>query len=125
MSTGDPRPPVWVGHVTLESDRLEQTAAFMRRIGMRPVFEETAVAIFELRGGTHLVVLQRDQVKEGDASFDLMVDGLRATHQELTAMGLAPTPIEKVPNISHECFRVREPAGHTITFYSSHVTGPV
>src|SRR5690349_7985150 len=121
MSMQDPRPPVWVGHVTLESDRLEETAAFMRRIGMRPVFVETGAAIFELRGGTHLVVIRRDRVKGGDASFDLMVEDLHAKHRELTTLGLAPSPIEKVPNITHERFSVREPAGHTITFYSSHV----
>ena len=124
MSTEDPRPPLWVGHVTLESDRLAETAAFMRSLGMRPVFEGTGVAIFELRGGTHLVVLGRDRVKGGDASFDLMVEDLHATHRELTTMGLAPSPIEKVPDITHERFSVRELAGHIITFYSNHVLGP-
>jgi hypothetical protein len=61
-------------------------------------------------------------VTPGDASFDLMVEDLHAMHAQLTSLGLAPTPIEAVPEISHERFRVREPAGHIITFYSNHGT---
>jgi len=29
-------PPVWVGHVVLETDRLAETAQFMRKIGIAP-----------------------------------------------------------------------------------------
>ena len=123
MSDGDLRPAVWVGHVILETDRLEQSAAFMRTIGMRPVHEGPEVSIFELRGGTHLILTAKSDVVPGDAKFDLMVEDLRATHQRFTSLGLAPSPIEAVPAIDHELFRVREPAGHLITFYSNHVSG--
>ena len=123
MNEKDPRPPVWVGHVVLESDRLEASAEFMRMVGMRPIFSGPRVAIFELRGGTHLVIARKEQVTAGEAPFDLMVEDLHATHQQFTSLGLTPTPIEVVPEISHERFRVREPAGHDITFYSSHVSG--
>ena len=119
------RPPVWVGHVVLETNRLDESAQFMRTIGMRPVYQGSEVAIFELRGGTHLILLPKNEVVQGDAPFDLMVEDLRATHQQFTALGLAPTPIEAMPSIDHELFRVREPAGHLITFYSNHASGPV
>ena len=33
MSEKDPRPSVWVGHVVLESDRLDETAKFMQTMG--------------------------------------------------------------------------------------------
>ncbi len=125
MSDVDLRPPVWVGHVVLETDRLEESAQFMRTIGMRPVHQGQEVAIFELRGGTHLILMAKSEVVPGDAPFDLMVEDLRATHQHFTSLGLAPTPIEAMPSIDHELFRVREPAGHLITFFSSHVSGPV
>ena len=120
---GDPRPPVWIGHVVLESDRLAESAQFMRTIGLRPVHEGPTVSIFELRGGTHLIMLAKKKVKAGDAPFDLMVDDLHATHRRFTELGLAPSAIEAVPKIDHELFRVREPAGHVITVYSSHVAG--
>jgi hypothetical protein len=119
----DDRPPLWVGHVVIHSDRLAESAQFMRAIGMRPIHEGSTIAIFELRGGTHLLLLPKKKVKGGDAPFDLMVDDLRATHRRFAELGLSPTPIEAVPKIDHELFRVREPAGHVITVYSSHVAG--
>jgi hypothetical protein len=122
MSEKDPRPSVWVGHIVLESDRLEETARFMRTIGMRSIFPGPRVSVFELRGGTHLVVIAKDKVTAGAAPFDLMVEDLDATHRDFTSLGLAPTPIETAANMPHELFRVREPAGHVITFYSSHVS---
>jgi hypothetical protein len=122
MSEKDARPPVWVGHVVLESDRLEQTVQFMCAIGMRMIFPGPRVAVFELRGGTHLVVLAKDQVAAGAAPFDLMVEDLQATHEKFTLLGLEPTPIETAADMPHELFRVREPAGHVITFYSNHVS---
>lgn len=123
MSEQDLRPPVWVGHVVLESERLEETAQFMRTIGMRLIFPGPRVAVFELRGGTHLVVIAKEKVAAGEATFDLMVEDLHATHREFTSLGLDPTPIEPAANMPHELFRVREPAGHVITFYSSHLSG--
>ena len=119
----DLRPPVWVGHVVLETTRLEESAQFMRTIGMRPVHTGSDVAVFELRGGTHLVAVQKDKVVPGDAPFDLMVEDLHATHKYFTSLGLAPTPIEAMPSVAHELFRVREPGGHLLTFYSNHVSG--
>jgi hypothetical protein len=116
----DLRPPLWIGHVALETDRLEESAQFMHTIGMRRVHTGSEVAIFELRGGTHLVLIAKSEIVPGAAPFDLMVEDLRATHQRFTSLGLAPSPIEVVPSIDHELFRVREPAGHLITFYSDH-----
>jgi len=123
MNGKDLRPPVWVGHVVLETDRLEESAAFMRAIGMRTVHPGPNVAVLEMRGGTHLILIAKKTVTPGDAAFDLMVEDLHATHRHFTSLGFAPTPIEAVPKIDHELFRVREPAGHLITFYSNHVSG--
>jgi hypothetical protein len=102
---------------------MEESARFMRTIGMRSVYQGPDVAIFELRGGTHLILVPKSEVAPGAASFDLMVEDLRATHRRFTSLGLAPTPIEAMPSIDHEVFRVREPAGHLITFFSNHVSG--
>ena len=123
MSGSDLRPSVWVGHIVLESDRLDETVRFMQTIGMRTIFPGPRVAVFELRGGTHLVVIAKERVAPGDAPFDLMVEDLRAAHRQFAALGLAPTPIEAADNMPHEFFRVHEPAGHVITFYSNHASG--
>ena len=122
MSQEDLRPPLWVGHVVLETDRLEETAQFMRKLGMRPIVERREVAVLELRGGTHLVLIPKPEVSAGNAPFDLMVDDLQETHKTFIDLGLTPTPIERM-SPEHEGFTVREPAGHVITFYSNHVSG--
>lgn len=123
MSEHNGRPAVGVAHVVLPTDRMEESAQFMRTIGMRPIFDGPQVSVYEMRGGTHLILMLKDKIIAGDASFDLMVDDLDATHQRFTSLGLAPSPIEARPAIDHEVFNVREPAGHVITFFSSHASG--
>ena len=122
-SEQDQRPAVGVAHVVLETDRMEESTAFMRTIGMRPIFDGSKVSVYEMRGGTHLILLPKDKIVAGDATFDLMVDDLHATHRRLASLGLDPSPIEARPAVDHEVFTVREPAGHVITFFSSHVSG--
>jgi catechol 2,3-dioxygenase-like lactoylglutathione lyase family enzyme len=123
MNEHDQRPAVGVAHVVLHTDRMEDSARFMRRIGMRPVSDGPQVSVYEMRGGTHLILLLKDKVVPGDASFDLMVDDLHETHQRFRTLGLAPSPIEARPSVGHESFTVREPAGHLITFFSNHTSG--
>ena len=116
------RPAVGVAHVVLNTDRMTETTQFMRTIGMRPMFDGPDVSVYEMRGGTHLIMMKKEKIQPGEASFDLIVDDLRETHRRFTALGLAPSPIEARPQIDHELFTVREPAGHVITFFSSHVS---
>lgn len=122
-SEHDRRPAVGVAHVVLQTDRMEESARFMRTIGMRPIFDGPQVSVYEMRGGTHLILMLKDEIVPGDAPFDLMVDDLRETYERFRSVGLAPTPIEARPAIDHEVFTVREPAGHVITFFSSHGSG--
>lgn len=123
MHDSDLRPSVWIGHVVLETDRLDDSAQFMKKIGMRSVYEGSDVAILELRGGTHLVLTPTSTVVPGEAPFDLMVDDLESSHALFTALGLKPTPIEAMPSVRHELFKIQDPAGHIITVFSSHVEG--
>lgn len=123
MSAPNRRPPIGIAHVVLHTDRIEESGTFMRTIGMRPIFDGPHVSVYELRGGTHLILMQKDKVDAGDAPFDLMVDDLHATHRQFTELGLGPSAIEARPAIEHEVFTIREPAGHLITFYSSHASG--
>ena len=117
------RPSVGVAHVVLETSTMDRSCQFMRSIGMRPIFDGPEVSIYEMRGGTHLILMRKDEVETGNAPFDLMVDDLHATHERFKSMGLAPSPIEARPSIDHEVFTVREPTGHVITFFSSHASG--
>jgi len=123
MSPSDQRPPLAVAHVVLETDRMKETGQFVRAIGMRPIHEGPEVSVYELRGGTHLVLIHKGTVVPGNAPFDLMVDDLHEAHRLYASLGLAPSPIEARPAIDHEVFFVREPAGHVITVFSSHASG--
>jgi hypothetical protein len=95
----------------------------MHTIGMRSIFDGPEVSVYEMRGGTHVILMRKDEVVAGDASFDLMVDDLHAAHERFTSLGLAPSSIEARPAIDHEVFTVREPGGNVITFFSSHASG--
>jgi hypothetical protein len=118
MGDTDTRPPLWVGHIHMESDCLEESHDFMVTLGMRSLVVAENVAVLELRAGTHLVLTRVDELKAGDASFDLMVEDLDATHTRLADLGIAPSEISD--GRIHQSFTVREPSGHTIKFNSSH-----
>jgi catechol 2,3-dioxygenase-like lactoylglutathione lyase family enzyme len=123
MTEQDQRPSVGVAHVILYTDHMQETAGFMRSVGMRPIFDGPQVSVYEMRGGTHLILMFKEKVTPGAAAFDLMVDDLHATHRYLSTLGFRPSQIEPRAEIDHEVFTVREPAGHVITFFSSHVSG--
>lgn len=123
MSEPDQRPPVGIAHVVLPTNRMDDSARFLRTIGMRSISDGPQVSVYEMRGGTHLILMRKDRIVAGDAPFDLMVDDLHETHRRFTSLGLSPSPIEARPAIDHEVFTVREPAGHLITFFSSHASG--
>lgn len=119
----DQRPPIAVAHVVLETDRMDESGRFMKLVGLRPIYEGSPVSVYEMRGGTHLILMLKSEVSAGAASFDFMVDDVHATHQRFASLGLSPSPIEARPAIDHEVFTVREPAGHVITVFSSHASG--
>ena len=116
----DSRPPVWVGHIHLDTDRLDASHDFLVALGMRSLVKGDGFAVLELRAGTHLVLRQRDAIEPGDAPFDLMVEDLDATHDRLRGLGLEPSEISR--GEIHDSFTVREPSGHSIRFNSSHVS---
>ncbi len=120
MSETDPRPPVWVGHISLTTHCLPESHDFMVSLGMRPIFKGDGFAVLELRAGTHLILNESEEIEPGPAPFDLMVDDFDATHRRLTDLGLAPSEISE--GRIHRSFTVRDPSGHTITFNSSHVS---
>lgn len=102
---------------------MTQSASFMQALGMRAIFLGPQISVLELRGGTHLILMLKPEVKGGAAPFDLMVDDLHEAHRRYTAQGFAPSAIEPRPAIDHEVFTLREPAGHVITISSSHASG--
>ena len=117
------RPPVWIGHTVLPVADLNRSADFWQGLGMREIERNPHVAVLELRGGTHLLLVPGTPQAEADAPFDLMVDDLDTTHAEWKARGLDPSPIES--GQFHTAFTLRDPDGYRVTVHSSHVVGEV
>jgi catechol 2,3-dioxygenase-like lactoylglutathione lyase family enzyme len=123
MPAMEGRPPVWIGHAVLSVNDVSRSADFWRGIGMREVERNEHVAVLELRGGTHLVLVPGAPPEDADTPFDLMVEDVDATHAEWAARGLDPTPIER--GRIHAAFTMRDPDGYRVTVNSSHVVGEV
>lgn len=121
MADPTERPATWVGHVVIAAADIAESADFYLSLGMREIERNDRVAVLELRGGTHLVVVEDSPAES--APFDLMVDDLDAVHAEWTTNGLTPSEIER--GRIHDRFTVRDPAGTVVTVNSSHVIGIV
>ena len=101
-----------------------RSAGFWDSVGLRDIHRGDDIAIFELRGGTHLILFPNPSgISPGDAPFDLMVDDLVATHADWAAKGLEPSAIAH--DEIHDSFTVRDPDGYVVTVNNSHVAGPV
>jgi hypothetical protein len=118
----DERPPVWIGHTLLGVSDVGRAAGWWHEIGMREVERNDEVAILELRGGTHLILVPGEP-HAGGAPFDLMVEDVDATHRDWSARGIDVGPITQGRN--HRSFVATDPDGYVVTVSSSHVIGPV
>jgi hypothetical protein len=120
--TTDQRPPVAVGHVRLNVSDVGAAARWLETAGLRPIVTRGDLAVLELRGGTHVVVLQADTPAPGtSAPFDLMVDDVDATHRDYAEKGLSPSPISR--GRIHDSFTVAGPGGWMFTVNSTHASG--
>jgi catechol 2,3-dioxygenase-like lactoylglutathione lyase family enzyme len=123
MGVVEERPSVWIGHAVLTVGDVDRSADFWQRLGMREVERNEHVAVLELRGGTHLVLVPGTPAENADAPFDLMVEDVDATHAAWEARGLDLSPIER--GRIHAAFMMRDPDGYRMTVNSSHVVGEV
>jgi uncharacterized protein len=120
--TTDQRPPVAVGHVRLNVSDVGAAARWLETAGLRPIVTRGDLAVLELRGGTHVVVLQAETPAPGtSAPFDLMVDDVDATHRHYAAKGLSPSPISR--GRIHDSFTVAGSGGWMFTINSTHASG--
>ena len=118
----DERPEAAIGHVSLRVREPQKTADYMIEFGLRPLVQNEELAVLELRGGTHLVLLkEKEPTSPGaKAPFDLMVDDIEAARSKCAALGFEPSDIA-VGKI-HSSFTLVEPGGHEITVNSSHAS---
>ena len=128
-----------VAHLVFKVADLESSCQFYSNLGLPPFYIEEKVAIIELRGGTHLILLSVGQpAGEGVAEsltgqfhkrfserFDLMIKGkglneLKKYRLELISRGIVAGEIPDETFFGHHLFCIKDPDGNGITIYTSH-----
>jgi len=128
-----------VAHLVFKVADLKRSCQFYSNLGIPPFAIDGEVALIELRGGTHLLLLEVDQqAGEGIAEsvtgqfhkrlseqFDLMIKGkglneLEQYRSELVSRGIAAGEIPDEKVFGHHLFCVKDPDGNGITIYTSH-----
>jgi catechol-2,3-dioxygenase len=128
-----------VAHLVFKVTDLKSSCQFYANLGIPPFAIDEQVAIIELRGGTHLILLEVDQMAGEDVAqsltgqfhkrfseqFDLMIKGkglneLKKYRLELISRGIAAGEIPDETFFGHHLFCVKDPDGNGITIYTSH-----
>ena len=127
------------GHFVMKVNDVDASYKFYSELGLRPFGKFPGLAIIELRGGTHILLLEKDgelpftressQLGQRGAFFnerlDLMIDGksrddLERFRTTLIERGLAVDAIAQDQFFGHDYFQLVDPDGNGITFYTSH-----
>ena len=128
-----------VAHLVLKVADLKSSCQFYSKLGLPPFATDNKVAIIELRGGTHLLLLSVDEPagqeiaesltgqfhKRFSEQFDLMIEGkgldeLKKYRLELLSRGIAAGEIPDETFFGHHLFCIKDPDGNGITIYTSH-----
>jgi len=128
-----------VAHLVFKVADLKRSCQFYSNLGIPPFAIDGQVALIELRGGTHLLLLEVDQLAGGDVAesltgqfhkrfseqFDLMIKGkglneLENYRLELISRGIAAGAIPDETFFGHYLFCIKDPDGNGITIYTSH-----
>ena len=134
-TVGDPG--LAVAHLVFKVADLKISCQFYSNLGLPPfaMIEDEHVAIVELRGGTHLLLLEGEADmaesvtgqfhKRLSEQFDLMIEGkgldeLKKYRSELISRGIAAGEIPDETFFGHYLFCIKDPDGNGITIYTSH-----
>jgi len=133
-------PAAALGHFAIKVNNIDATYQFYTKLGLRPIWIYKDLAIIELRGGTHILIFNRNEElpfsinpsqigQRGsffDERFDLMIDGrlrsdLEVYRKTLMENGLSVGAISQDQFFGHYYFELVDPDGNGITLYTSHV----
>src|SRR6202142_1815857 len=128
-----------VAHLVFKVADLKRSCQFYSNLGIPPFAIDGNVALIELRGGIHLLLLEVDQQagkeiaesvtgqfhKRLSEQFDLMIKGkglneLENYRSELISRGIAAGEIPDEMFYGHHLFCIKDPDGNGITVYTSH-----
>ena len=132
-------PAAAFGHFVMKVSDVDTSYQFYTKLGLRPIGRFPDVAIIELRGGTHLLLFNKNdelpfplipsQVGQrggfSNERLDLMIDSKSRSDLELyrtTLMkdGLSVDDIAPDQFFGHYYFQLADPDGNGITVYTSH-----
>ena len=121
----DNRPEVAVGHVRLHTGDIDKCREFYALLGMRECMAWDGMAILELRGGTHLLLIETDDEMQHvlDPIFDLLVDDVESYKSRLDAAGCDTSAVTFHQRIGHYRFSVVDPDGRRVVVHSDHTQG--
>ena len=116
-------PELAVGHLVFKVANLKRSCQFYSNLGLPPFAVDEKLAIVELRGGTHLLLLEVDQLaadgvaesltgqfhRRFSEQFDLMIKGkdlneLKKYRLELISRGIAAGEIPDETFFGHHVF---------------------
>jgi catechol-2,3-dioxygenase len=128
-----------VAHLVFKVADLKRSCQFYSNLGIPPFAIDGKVALIELRGGTHLLLLEVDPLAGEDVAesvtgqfhkrfseqFDLMIKGkglneLENYRSELISRGIAAGEIPDETFFGHYLFCIKDPDGNGVTIYTSH-----
>jgi catechol-2,3-dioxygenase len=128
-----------VAHLVFKVADLKRSCEFYSNLGIPPFAIDGNAALIELRGGTHLLLLEVDRLAGEDVAesvtgqfhqrfseqFDLMIKGkdlneLEKYRLEIIGRGIAAGEIPDETFFGHYLFCIKDPDGNGITIYTSH-----
>jgi catechol 2,3-dioxygenase-like lactoylglutathione lyase family enzyme len=135
----DSLPAAALGHFVMKVANLGASYQFYADLGLRQIGLFPDVAIIELRGGTHILLLPENDAApvpltsshlgQRAAFFnehlDLMINGktrrdLEAYRAILLKNGIPAGEMAQEKFFGHDYFQVTDPDGHGITVYTTH-----
>ncbi|MCA2024654.1 VOC family protein [Enterobacter sp. K16B] len=132
-------PSAALAHFVMKVNDVDASYAFYQGLGLRALDKFPGMAIIELRGGTHLLLTEKDAPDTqslhisrigqrpdfAPEKIDLMIEGHSRTELEtyrngLIDKGYSPQQIAKEMLFGHHYFSLLDPDGNGISFYTSH-----
>jgi len=132
-------PAAALGHFVMKVSDVDISYQFYTKLGLRPFGIFPDLAIIELRGGTHILLFNKNGDlpaslisshlgQRGDRfneQLDLMIDGksrkdLEIYRTTLLENGLSVDEISQDQLFGHYYFQFSDPDGNGITVYTSH-----
>ena len=113
--------PRVLGHATLCVSDVARAMRFYGALGLRAVLHHPHIAIFELRGGTHLLLVEarRPLPRQAVRSVGLVVEDVDAYRARVAAAGVPVRPLRDDVRSGYRGFEIADPDGHVLKVISS------